>query len=88
MLLLEGLLAVPLAALIGTTATCASSHPASALAPVCPSHPPLPAQTGTREKGEEEFTRVSAIPMPKLDIIKGWLDDVADLVSGLDSPQA
>ena len=34
---------------------------------------------GTREKGEEEFARVSSIPMAKLETIKTWLDEIADL---------
>jgi len=34
---------------------------------------------GTREKGEEEFVRISSIPRTALDTIKKWLDDVAEL---------
>jgi len=34
---------------------------------------------GVREKGEEEFVRVSSIPRAQIDNIKRWLDEVADL---------
>lgn len=34
---------------------------------------------GTREKGEDEFLRISAIKRDKLDQIKGWLDQVAEV---------
>ena len=35
---------------------------------------------GAREKGEEQFVRISSIPMNQLDTIKTWLDEVADVV--------
>ncbi len=34
------------------------------------------------EKLKLEFIRISSIPMKDLDMIKGYLDDVAELVSG------
>jgi nucleosome binding factor SPN SPT16 subunit len=34
---------------------------------------------GTREKGEDEFIRISAIPMNTLDTIKQWCDEIAEL---------
>lgn len=37
-------------------------------------------QAGKRDKGEEEWVRISSVPMASLDTIKTWLDDVADLV--------
>lgn len=39
----------------------------------------LVVQGGVREKGEDEFVRISSIPMASLDTIKGWLDEVAEL---------
>ena len=36
---------------------------------------------GVREKGEESFQRVTAIPMTALDGIKSWLSGVAEVVS-------
>ncbi len=35
---------------------------------------------GRQEKGSEEFVRISAIPMNKLDSIKDWLLDVVEKV--------
>jgi nucleosome binding factor SPN SPT16 subunit len=34
---------------------------------------------GTREKGEDEFLRISAIKRDKLDSVKRWLDEVAEV---------
>lgn len=38
-------------------------------------------KAGTVPKGAEEFTRISAIPMAKLDTVKMWLTDVLGKVS-------
>jgi hypothetical protein len=35
---------------------------------------------GVREKGEESFQRITAIPMQSLESIKTWLSDIAELV--------
>lgn len=36
-------------------------------------------KAGVREKGEDEFVRITAIPMKALDGVKTWLDNVAEL---------
>jgi hypothetical protein len=36
-------------------------------------------KAGSRDKGEEEWLRVSSIPMASLDTIKSWLDEIADI---------
>ena len=35
------------------------------------------------KQGEEQFVRISSIPMNQLDTIKSWLDEVADVVRHL-----
>jgi hypothetical protein len=36
-------------------------------------------KAGTREKGEDEFIRIVSIPRGSLDMLKSWLDEVAEL---------
>lgn len=36
-------------------------------------------KSGVRERGEDEFVMISAIPMEHLERIKSWLDSVAEV---------
>ena len=36
-------------------------------------------KAGTRDKGEDEFVRITSIPIAALDLIKGWLDETAEV---------